>query len=408
MKVHPFRVLFYCYSRLIPHKPDIRIWLPLLVLLAATGGASAIVALKPKAAASMPESLAPSVEIIRAEPQTLRMNVISQGVVTPREEIDLVAEVSGKVVQVHPSLAAGGFFSANDLLLTVDPRPYDYAIVTAQAKVAEAERTLIAEQAQVEQAESEWRALGEGQASDLTLHKPQLAEAKAKLQAARADLAKARLDRSLCELRAPFDGRVLNRRAGLGQYLQAGAAVARIFASDIAEIRLPIGIDQLAFLDLPLGDSSSAFRHAPAVTLSAEVAGKRQRWQGRIVRSEAALDETSGQLYLIAEVEQPFRSSPGRPPLMSGLFVQAEIEGVPQESVYALPRTALNSLQQAKLVNAEQRLEMRPLEILRTESDRVIVKSGLQPGDRVIVSELPVPVAGMRVNIAEAAAILSR
>jgi RND family efflux transporter MFP subunit len=389
-------------------KLGIKTLLPLLVLLAATGGSWAIVALKPGAIASMPAPSAPTVEIIRAVPQTLRLNVISQGVVTPREEIDLVAEVSGKVVRVHPSLVAGGFFSANDLLLAVDPRPYDYAIVTAQAKVAEAERTLIAEQAQVEQAESEWQALGEGQASDLTLHKPQLAEAKAKLQAARADLARARLDRSHCELRAPFDGRVLNRRAGLGQYLQAGATVARIFASDIAEIRLPIGIDQLAFLDLPQGSSTSVSPRGPAVTLSAEVAGKRQRWQGRIVRSEAALDQTSGQLYLIAEVEQPFHSSPDRPPLMNGLFVQAEIEGILREGVYALPRTALNGLQQAKLADAGQRLEMRALEVLRTESDRVIVKSGLQPGDRVIVSELPVPVAGMRVNIAEATTLSSR
>jgi RND family efflux transporter MFP subunit len=393
---------------LMLQKLGIKTLLPLLVLLAATGGSWAIVALKPGAIASMPAPSAPTVEIIRAVPQTLRLNVISQGVVTPREEIDLVAEVSGKVVRVHPSLVAGGFFSANDLLLAVDPRPYDYAIVTAQAKVAEAERTLIAEQAQVEQAESEWQALGEGQASDLTLHKPQLAEAKAKLQAARADLARARLDRSHCELRAPFDGRVLNRRAGLGQYLQAGATVARIFASDIAEIRLPIGIDQLAFLDLPQGSSTSVSPRGPAVTLSAEVAGKRQRWQGRIVRSEAALDQTSGQLYLIAEVEQPFRPSPDRPPLLNGLFVQAEIEGILREGVYALPRTALNGLQQAKLADAGQRLEMRALEVLRTESDRVIVKSGLQPGDRVIVSELPVPVAGMRVNIAEATTLSSR
>jgi RND family efflux transporter MFP subunit len=393
---------------LMLQKPDIKTLLPLLVLLAATGAAWAIIALKPGAIASMPAPSVPTVEILRAAPQTLRLNVTSQGVVTPREEIDLAAEVNGKIVHVHSNLVAGGFFSANDLLLAVDPRPYDYAIVTAQAKVAEAKRMLVAEQAQVEQAESEWQALGEGKASDLTLHKPQLAEAKAKLQAAQAELAKARLDRSRCELRAPFAGRVLNKRVGLGQYLQAGAVVARIFASDIAEIRLPIGIDQLAFLDLPLGDSTPASRRGPAVTLSAEVAGKRQRWQGRIVRSEAALDETSGQLYLVAEVEQPFRSSPGRPPLLSGLFVQAEIEGVLRKDVYALPRTALNGLQQAKLVDAEQRLEMRSLDVVRTESDRVIVASGLQPGDRVIVSELPVPVAGMRVSIAEATNLSSR
>jgi len=380
------------------HTP-FKILLPVLVLLASIGAAWALIAQRPRVLPQAEAPAAPKVEILRAEPQTLRLNVMSQGVVAPREEIDLIAEVGGKVVQMHPALASGGAFAANDLLLTIDPRDYDYAIVAAQAKVAEAKRQLISEEAQVEQARSEWQALGQGEASDLTLRKPQWAEAQAKLKAAEAELAKARLDRSRCELRAPFAGRVLSKHAGRGQYLQAGSVAARIFASDIAEIRLPIGLDQLAFLDLPLGRGAQA-GHWPAVTLRADVGGKPQQWQGRIVRSEAALDSASGQLYLVAQVEHPDQATPSRPPLLSGLFVQAEIEGVRRDGLFALPRNALNSLQQAKLVDQDLRLDIRPLEVLRTEADRIIVTAGLKAGDRVVVSELPVPVAGMRVSIA--------
>nr|WP_305891289.1 efflux RND transporter periplasmic adaptor subunit [Methylomonas sp. SURF-1] len=373
--------------------------LPAAVLSAAVGAAWAMIALRPSSFPAPAEPPVPQVEVVEVQPQTLQMNVHSQGVVAPREAIDLIAQVSGKVEQMHPALVSGGFFKADELLATIDPRDYDYAIVATQAKIAEAKRVLINERAQAEQALSEWQALGQGEASDLALRKPQLAEAEAKLQAAAADLAKAKLDRSRCEIRAPFSGRVLSKQVGRGQFLQAGATIARIYANDIAEIRLPVGINELAFLDLPLGQAGRA-AHWPAVTLSAEVAGQPQTWRGRIVRSEAELDSSSGQLFLVAQVEQPDHSRDGAAPLLSGLFVQAEIEGVARAGLYALPRSALNNLQQVKLIDAEQRLMFRDVEILRSEPGRVVVKSGLQTGDRVVVSEMPLPVAGMRVEAA--------
>ena len=376
----------------------LKMLLPTAVLLVAVGAAWAMLETRPSTLPQAPQPVVPTVQIMHAEPQTLTLNVMSQGVVTPREEIDLIAEVGGKVLEIHPALASGGFFEAGDLLLLIDPRDYDYAVVAAQAKVAEAERVLINEQAQAMQAKSEWQALGQGEASDLALRKPQLAEAEAKLRAAEADLAKAKLNRSRCELRAPFSGRVLNKQIGRGQFLAAGSVVARIFANDIAEIRLPIGIDQLAYLDLPLSNHAEKSRW-PNVTLQAEVGGRLQHWRGRIVRSEAALDSRSGQLYLVAQVEQPDRATSEHPPLLSGLFVQAEIEGVTRQAVYVLPRSALNTLQQVKVVDAEQRLEMRKVDVLRNERDRIIVKSGLNPGERIVISEMPMPVAGMRVAV---------
>lgn len=376
---------------------NLKIWLPVVVLLLAVGVAWAIFATKPPLLPQSSDPTVPKVDVIRIEPENMRLNVMSQGVVTARESIDLVSEVAGKVVQVHPAMVSGGFFAANELLLTVDTRDYDYAIVAAEAQLAEARRVLLNEQAQNEQAQNEWQALGEGEPTALALRKPQLAEAQAKLKAAEADLTKAKLQRSRCELRAPFAGRVLSKQVGLGQYLPSGAVLARIYASDIAEIRLPIGTDQLAYLDVPLGENARTGRW-PTVTLRAELAGKQLSWLGRIVRSEAALDQSSGQLYLVAQVAEPFRETPGHPPLLNGLFVQAEIEGVVREGLFALPRSALNNLLQVKLVNAEQRLEIRPVHVLRQEAKRVIVKDGLHPGERVVVSELPLALAGMKVQ----------
>lgn len=378
----------------------IKILLPIVVLLAALGASGSMITLRLSTLPQTTLPTIPTVTVVRVAPQKLKLNVLSQGVVVPREEIDLIAEVGGKVLQIHPSLVSGGFFEANDLLLMIDPRDYDYAIITARAKVAEAKRELINERAQVEQAHSEWQALGQGEPSDLVLRKPQLAEAEAKLQAAEADLAKAKLDRSRCEVRAPFSGRVLSKKIGRGQFLQTGNVIARIFANDIAEIRLPISIDQLAFLNLPLGNRTTSSQW-PNVLLRADIGGKSQQWQGRIVRSEATLDNSSGQLFLVAQVKNPDNASSEHSPLLSGLFVQAEIEGVTRSELFALPRMAVNNLQQVKLVNHEQRLELRKVDVLRNEKDRTIIQSGLSLNERVVISEMPMSVAGMQVIAVE-------
>jgi RND family efflux transporter MFP subunit len=373
--------------------------LPILVLAGSSLAAWAVFALRESPKPQVAVAEIPEVKIVRVAPQTLRLNVDSQGIVSPRDEIDLVNEVAGKVVQMHPALAAGGFFKAHELLLTIDPRDYDYAVIAAQARIAEAKRVLIAEQAQVAQALNEWQALGEGEASDLALRKPQLAEAQAKLSAAQADLAQAQLNRSRCELHAPFAGRVLSKHAGLGQYLPAGAISARIYASAVAEIRLPVSQEELAFLNLPLALPHAAENLWPEVTLTAELGGHRHQWRGHIVRTEAAVSADSGQWYLVAQVADPWQPVANRPPLIKGLFVQAEIQGAERADVYRLPRAAVSPMQSVKLVNADQQLEIRPIEILRLEADAVIIKAGLHLGDRVVVSELPIAIAGTKVRV---------
>ncbi|WP_367156090.1 efflux RND transporter periplasmic adaptor subunit [Methylomonas sp. HYX-M1] len=379
-------------------RSSVKTLLPVAVLLGAVGAAWAMIELRPGRISQDAQAILPVVQVWRAEPQTLRLTVETQGVVTPREEIDLIAQVGGQVQTVHPALASGGFFAANEVLVRIDPRDYDYAIAAAEAGVAEAQRVLINEKAQAEQALSDWQALGQGEAGDLALRKPQLAEAQAKLSAAQAELAKAGLNRSRCDIRAPFAGRVLNKRIGRGQFLSPGSPVARIYANDVAEIRLPIAVDDLAFLALPLTNPKNP--QWPQVRLQAEIGGRSLQWPARIVRSEAALDSDNGQLFLIAQVDDPERAV-ATMPLFSGLFVQAQIEGITRDKLFVLPRASINNLQQVKLVNADRRLELRQVRVLRNQGGNSIVSTGLTAGERVVVSELPLAVAGMQVQIAD-------
>lgn len=375
-----------------------KILLPILLLLTGAVGAFAIMAHRPALEVQAPGAEPPLVSVIRAEPQTVRLNVHSQGIVTPRTEIDWVAEVAGKVVRLHPNFVAGGFFEAGEELVQLDPRDYDQAIVAAEAQLAEARRRLAQEEAEAEQARSEWQALGEGRPSPLTLHEPQLAEARAKLKAAEAELVKARLQRSRCELKAPFAGRVSAKYVGLGQYLQPGEKLARLSATDVAEVRLPVSTDELAYLDLNLGRYTGERQEGPRVLFRSGLGGIEQRWEGRIVRSEAQVDDATGLLHLVAEIREPY-SDKHRQPLLAGLFVKAEIEGKEQSGVFVLPSGAINAAQEALIAAPDRHLRIRRLTVLRSEGDRVLVGGGLAAGDEVIVGGVQVPVDGMAVRI---------
>jgi RND family efflux transporter MFP subunit len=383
-------------------KSMLKIIIPVLVVLTGISISWAIAVHRPSLKSELPDSGIPMVRVIEAVPQTIRLNIRSQGVVVPRTEIDLVPEVAGQIVRLHPSLAAGGFFEAGDILMTIDTRDYDHAIAEARARIAEAERQVAMEEAQAEQARQEWQVLGEGMPSPLTMREPQLAEARAKLKAAQADMVKARLQRSRCEWRSPFSGRVRNMHIGLGQYVQPGEKLARLYATDVAQIRLPLATDQFAYLDLLLdhrnNKANNKTERGPGVVLSGEFAGATHRWEGHVIRTEGALDEETGLLHAVAEVRNPYKVEPGQPPLIPGLFVKAEIEGREQANVFVLPPGAVNASQEVLLVDANNRLHIRRIDILRREPDRILAKSGLNAGDRLVISRVEIPVEGMKVN----------
>ena len=377
-------------------KNRLKIGLPILLLLIGVGAAWAIMAMRPRIVTQAPKTEVPLVSVIQVEPQTIRLNVHSQGIVTPRNEIDLIPEVAGKVIQLHPDFVAGGFFNRNDVLIAIDPRDYDAAIEQAQAQIAEAKRQMAMEEAQADQAHDEWQALGEGAPSALAMREPQLAEARARLKAAQANLTLARIKRSRCELRAPFAGRLQSKNTGLSQFIQPGDKLARIYSTDAAEIRLPLSSNQLGFLDLPLGAPRS---QGPKVSLTAQFAGAMQTWEGRIVRTEGTLDESTGVLYAVAEVQTPYQQKDNRSPLLSKLFVQAEIEGRAMQGLFVLPQLAMNAAQEVLLVDATQKLHIRRVDVLRNEPDRILVKDGLHAGDRLVISGIDVPVEGMTVRV---------
>lgn len=383
----------------MPLSNALKIAIPIVLLVLSGALAWWLIARKAEPATILTERKLPVVSITTIEPSRINVSVKSQGVIKPRTEILLIAEISSKVTYVHQALINDGFFRAGETLIRLDSRDYQFAITQAEADVAAARKELWQEQEEGKQAQTEWDTLGSGQATDFVLRKPHLAEKKAKLAAAEASLAQARLNLSRSELTAPFAGRIRNRQVDVGQFVKAGEPLVTLYPSDSVEVRLPISKEQARFLALPFQypDGRPA-QTGPSVILTAELAGKSQSWQGRIVRTESIVDEKSGMLTLVADIPQPFTYRPQQWPLTLGLFVSATIAGIDHDGVFTLPESALKSGYQVYVLDAEDRLRLRSVDVLRHDNDRLIVSGGLSIGERVLVAGLDLPIVGMKVQ----------
>jgi len=341
-------------------------------------------------------SAAVLVETVKAEPQSLNFSVISQGTVRPRTETVLVAEVPGKIVDVSPNFVAGGFFRKDEILLQIDDSDYHTAVKRAQANLASRQAQYADQKARSDQARKDWQNLGQkGEPSDLTLRKPQLAEALAAVQAAEADLQKAQRDLMRTSVSLPYDGLVRTKQVDVGQYVAPGTPLGVTFSIATAEIRLPLTSRDIAYLQLPSAtglDKSSR----PRVRLTADSSGISGEWQAEIIRTEGVVDESSRVIYAVAQIIDPYAAlgKSNQSELKIGTFVRAEIQGLRANNVTVLPRSVLRPDDTVLVANKDRKLEIRPVEVLRAEPESVYIGSGLEAGELVIKTIIEAPVPG--------------
>ena len=377
-----------------------KIFLPLLIIVGGVLVASLVVRSKPDVERVIVEPPAPLIRVAVIETGAQTFEVRSQGTVQPRTESVLVAQVAGRVDWVSKEFAAGGILRRGEAVARIEASDYRLAVAQREAQVAQATVLLEREEAEAKLARQEWQELGRGEPSSLTLREPQMAEARASLQAAEASLEQARLNLSRTSVSAPFSGRIRTKQVDLGQYVSPGTPIAMVYSTDQAEIRLPISKNDLAYLDLDLGQPI-ARGAGPKVELVAELGREIQRWPAEIVRVDSEFDPATRMINLFAKIANPLDADPALP---MGLFVEALIEGRVVSSVVTLPRSAIRGESQVLVVDGESRLRFRDVEILRLESDRAVIGSGLSSGDRVCTSPLEAVTDGMLVRTEEGTA----
>ena len=368
---------------------------PLAILAAGAGLSALIVATGPTLEPKPPPSTAPLVRIKIAEAERVQLTSFTHGTVLPRTESELVPEVSGRIVEMSATMVSGGFFSKGDSLVKIDPLNYQVALEQALANQASAESELDnAQRASARVQDLATRQSASQSERDDAVNRVSIA--KASLREATARVARAKRDLERTEILAPYDGRVRSERIDIGQFVDRGASIASLYATDIAEVRLPIHDDELRFLQLPLAQSKQPVQ--PAVVLRARFGGEMHSWQGTVVRTEGELDPKTRMINVIAQVASPYALVENRPPLAVGLFVEAEIIGKQVENVVILPRDALQQDDRVYVVDADNRLEFRDVTVLRMLDDEVYISSGIERGERVCLSNLDVAIEGMSVQ----------
>lgn len=345
-----------------------------------------------------------TVDAVEAVKETIRIPIQAQGTVSPLRRTALVAEVAGRVTEVSPTFNVGGFVEAGEVMLRIDPRNYQTALLRAQSAVASAESALAQEKGRAQVALQEWKKLPAGsqrseEARALYLRKPQLEQAEAQLLAARADLNTARDDLERTIIKAPYEALISGKSVELGQYVSPGTTLAEVFSVEYAEVRLPIPQSKLDYLELP-GVEGYRGSGSAGIDLYTDVGGELTHWKARLHRSEGVFDERSRVLYTVARIEDPYAlRHPGRPPLRIGTFVNANITGRALRDLVALPRHVLRADNRLWVIDDELRLRERKVSVLRTGGDLVYISSGLDAGELVSLSSVDSALSGSEVDV---------
>ncbi len=375
----------------------LRLFLPILVILAAAVVMAVIVKAKPAVERVERDVQPPLVRVVEASRGSVALNVYSNGTVEPKTRSTLVAQIGARVASLTSGFAEGAFFDRGDLLVQLDPSDFELAVTQAEARVAQAEVQLEREEAETRMAIEEWDELGEGEPASLVLRKPQLAQARAELKSSQAALELARLQLDRTRIRAPFSGRTETKMVDVGQFVGPGTALGRVYSTERAEVSLKVPQDELNFLDITLGRPEGP---QPRALLRGRIGATDNTWPARVARTGSRIDPQTRMVSVIAEIEDPFSLAGTHPaPLPMGLYLGAEIEGKTADGAIVLPRAALREDGRVLVVTPENRLDIREVEILRVTSETLVVTGGLDDGERVCISPLTAVVDGMKVRV---------
>lgn len=378
--------------------------IPVAILVTAVVLAQVIMSNPPEAKRRGP-SKAPqmTVEVNKLEPVVYQVQLNSFGTVKPRTESVLVSQASGQIRYLSDNFRDGGFFEEGEILLELDDRDHRADVKIAEANWLDAKQNLAEEKARAEQALTDWKRLGKkGTPNSLVLREPQLEAAKAKLLSSEAQLAKAKLALERTKIVAPYAGRVLAKKVDLGQVVSMNSQLADIYAVDFVEIRLPIKNQDLALIELPEEFRGQQQSNNSAATVKFDSALGDQHWLGKLVRTEGAIDEQSQQLYVVAQIEDPYAfeaSDEGRSPIKIGQYVSAQISGKLLSNALVIPTKSI--YQGSYVYTVEEGVLLRKeVSLLWKNESQAVIKSGLSAGDRVVTTALGQVSSGTPVSIA--------
>ncbi|MGJ8632605.1 MAG: efflux RND transporter periplasmic adaptor subunit [Luteolibacter sp.] len=339
------------------------------------------------------ERIVPAVEVALIEELAYKVEILTQGVVESSRETKLAAEVSGRVMEISPSLRRGGMVKKGERLVQLDPSDYRSALASAEVAAAEMKLALEQERAKVQQAQLDWKALGSGKPlNPLVLREPYLKAAEAKLASSMEEAARARRDVERTEILAPFDAGVRMASVEVGAVASPGMMVAELYASEDLEVRLPLGLEDFGFLKRNAEGAVEG-----KVLLKGKIGLEEYEWEARVSRVDPEIDRETLSASVVVQVSKKEDGEFSLPPV--GLFVDVVLEGKMLDGVTVIPRRGLLEGDRVIVVGADNTIEFKEVAVVRLNEETAVIGNGLGANERIVLTRLSAPVVGMEVEI---------
>ncbi len=356
---------------------------------------------KPEVSRRQPAKMKTVVRVQQLQSADIAFEAEAMGTVIAAQKLDLKPRVSGRVIEVNPKLVPGSLLIQNDIILEIDDQDYELALERSRNNLEKASMDLRLEQGNQTVAKREFDLIREYSDTglnnaplDLALRKPQLAKAKAVEAATRTEMRQAELNLERTILRVPFNGVVLTKNVTIGAQLSPQTTVATLAGTDEFWVRITIPSRDLADILLPSADSGPI----PVTLLPTPMRGdKNKKWQGTILQLLPDVDPQGLMARLLISVKNPLLQNTENP-LLLGSMVKVLLPGKTIGACFAVPRTAVQPDNTVLLADPENRLEIRSVTVARMDSNLAYITAGLSNGERLIVSPVPAPIAGMELS----------
>ena len=343
------------------------------------------------------EAPAPDVIVEILTPKDYQIQISSNGTTTPLTQTVLTAEVGGEVIYRSKKFSEGSSVIKGEILAKIDDTDLQLQYKNALLQLANAEVQHSLQLAEAEVAKEAWEKIGDGVASNLTLKKPQLKQAEALLEVAKAQVNSAKNKLNKTEIVAPYAGRIQSVNIDLGTTIIPGQPVGALYTSSEIEVTLAVKDNDLQFLSIPMDGRKLDPSEQASVVIESFYKGKTQSWEGKLERVDGVIDPITRMINLIAVFKNDFIET-DKPNLPIGLFVEAKIDGITLKNIFEIPINSISKDNEVYIVDKDNQLELRKLTVLKKYSEFVIIKDGLKAGERIVTSKLSTASSGIKVN----------
>ncbi len=343
--------------------------------------------------------LGPLVEVGILTKANRQILVSGTGSAQSRYEVSITPQVKGRVSELSPQMVAGGTFQKGEMLFAIEDVDYQLAIAHAQATLAQAELELLRNENLADLARKEWHSLNSEsdlEPNPLVVYEPQLKSARALRDAAQANVKQAELNLQRTRVFAPFDCYVRSEQLEIGQFLNAGAPVATVAGIDQIEIVVPLPLEEIVWLQVPRKGTK---QRGSLAKVELQSGGRTFHWQGEITRSLGEIDPRNRMARVVVTVNDPFTEDTEKANLLNdllpGMFVNVQILGEELSDIISVPRGAMHDNDTIWVIDDENRLHIREVDILRRERDEVLIRSGLEANEKIVLTNLSGAAEGM-------------